>query len=322
MLPLATVVTPAARPPEALKKARRSLVPRKPGASAQRMHADGSLAEAIGFTLLEQADALRTSVASFLRSMREKGGHTGKSVHEARVMIRRMVVTLDLARTLTGNGQRRLHKDLKSMGRALGKVRDWDVLLAHDPKVTGAKRERRQARTKLSKLLQSQTTAALFRRLERLGERLVARRRLVEPHRESLVRDVVGSTVIGRYELVVQRLRAADAADNEQLHMLRRLLRSLRYAIELFGELLAELRVQVLPRLVAAQTSLGALHDAEVAAGKQAGPTRVDALRRLALLDLEPLRSSELHDAIFSAVQLSFRRWAFEGSAARAARQL
>lgn len=296
-------------------KGRRALpeAARKGSARAQEVRADDVLAEAMGVALATQVQRLQDSLRHFVKSVHDDSVRATRSVHEARVAIRKMHVTLDLLRPLVGSKKpEELRKELKTLGRALGRVRDLDVCMevasAADIQV---ERERQKARAELRRLLVSGPTRRLFRRLNRVSERLLRRGLSAHERPAMLVRDVVASTIIGRYEKMAQHLRDVDAAGLEHLHLLRRYVRSLRYAIELFGEALGELRPHVLPRLVAAQQSLGNLHDAEVAAQRSGSePRRLEQRREAALEDLSGLCARDFHDAIFHAAQLPFKRWA------------
>lgn len=285
---------------------------RKPRTAAQGMHADDVLAQAMGSCFATLAGRLEDSVNSFTRNKRGGGERAVKSVHEGRVAIRKLHVLLGILRPLVGRKRtERLGKELKELGVALGDVRDLDVLIAaEDPPHDELERERQRARKVLRRRLDSEATHRLFRRLERLNARLLRRGTADEERPVMLVRDLLASTIIGHYEGVIRQMRDADAGSSRQLHLLRRYVRSLRYAIELFGEALAELRPQVLPRLVAAQQSLGELHDAEVAAQRKvtAGKS-LEPLRRAALKNLNAIAAWDFHDAIFRAAQLPFKVW-------------
>lgn len=165
-------------------------------------------------------------------------GEDPEGVHQVRVACRRLTAWLDLGRRRVGRD------DLKWLRDAAGPVRDLDVLLERDvPR--GMKRwlerEWEKARPALEKTLDDPRTLATVRLFENMGPL-----RSEELHMGALL------------EKADKALAGVDrkAANPEELHVLRRKLRPVRYALEWQKE--------DATLIVEAQEALGALSDAVV----------------------------------------------------------
>jgi CHAD domain-containing protein len=81
------------------------------------------------------------------------------------------------------------------------------------------------------------------------------------------VRHVLGNAIWARYEVVRAYETVMDAPTITQLHMLRITGKYLRYTLEFFREVLPDNASGLIRDVTAMQDQLGALHDADVAAG-------------------------------------------------------
>jgi CHAD domain-containing protein len=165
-------------------------------------------------------------------------GQDPEGVHQVRVACRRLTAWLDLGRRRVGRD------DLKWLRDAAGPVRDLDVLLERDVP-PAMKRwlesEWKKARPALEKALDDPRALATVRLFENMGPL-----RAEELSMAALL-DKANKALAG-----VDR----KAADPEQLHLLRRKLRPVRYALEWQKE-------DATP-IVEAQEALGALSDAVI----------------------------------------------------------
>ena len=165
-------------------------------------------------------------------------GDDPEGVHQVRVACRRLTAWLDLGRRRVGRD------DLKWLRDAAGPVRDLDVLLERDVP-PGMKRwlerEWEKARPALERALDDPRTLATVRLFENMGPL-----RAEELHMGALL-DKADKALAG-----VDR----KAAHPEELHVLRRKLRPIRYALEWQKE--------DATAIVEAQEALGALSDAVI----------------------------------------------------------
>jgi CHAD domain-containing protein len=209
----------------------------------------------------------------------EPGTRSGKDpedLHQMRVSVRRMRAVLQAARPLLdrewADG---LRAELGWLGRALGPVRDLDVLLMRlrgeavlfgEAELSDAERllasleaERAQARSVMLDALGSERYTALVDRLAKAVSRPVpARERKREVSLVSLVRkefDRLSGAVA----------RAGDMPADEVLHELRISGKRLRYTAELAEPALGAPVHELLSKTVAMQDVLGEHQDACVA---------------------------------------------------------
>jgi CHAD domain-containing protein len=241
---------------------------------------------------------------------REPGVRAGEdplAVHDARVAIRRLRAAFTLFdRWYPKRDLRGFRSELRRLGRALGTVRDREVLLTNaraaasqlpDGELYGLlaqwEEEHADARVRLLRHLDGKR----FRRFRRRFEKFLARHgaaataeasspddggaKLQEPEvAPKLVCDIMPAEIWKRYGAVHAYAPFVGEASLQRLHRLRIAGKRLRYAIESFQGGLAGSVKEVTAPLRDMQDALGELHDADVTiellqvfqAGK-AGPT-------------------------------------------------
>ncbi len=240
------------------------------------------------------AEAGRKIFARQLRRMKshEAGSRTGEdieSVHQMRVAIRRMRSLFNLI----GAHYRRktvmeYERGLREIARALGAIRDLDVLIldlqdfredlppasqeALEPVIALLEDRRRAFRVRLNRLFDSKRYSRFLRRFQRLtkrrgrGARKLKRRET--PHQ---LRHVLPSLLHER----LARVRAYDsvlpAADDTVLHALRVEYKQLRYALEFFQPILGRSAGAFLLQVKAMQEILGRINDIAVFSETVAG---------------------------------------------------
>ena len=224
----------------------------------------------------------------FRRMLRqEKGARKGEDIealHDMRVATRRMRAALKIFESYFEEDALRLFaRNLRRTGRALGQVRDLDVLLdklqryaASLPETERAGLERLRlawevqrdaARGAMLAFLESNRYRQFKRDFETFlttpdaGARPLARN---EPLRV-LVCHVVASTVWLDFESIRAYEWVLDRASLEMLHQLRIEIKGLRYLLEFLREVLGREAESVITELVQTQDLLGDLHDADVA---------------------------------------------------------
>ncbi|HEX5465106.1 MAG TPA: CHAD domain-containing protein [Candidatus Limnocylindrales bacterium] len=251
----------------------RLVVGRSPG-----IRPDDTLAEA-------GRKALRFQLAKLLdREAELRTDEDPEIVHQARVATRRLrAIWRVFGDGFTNRARRRHVRELRRVAARLGAVRDLDVLLAGleafsaaarpvDREAIGSLRESWQARRAAARraLLATLDGPAYRRfRADHLAfvETAGAGARDLPATSPARVRDTAASRIWSAYEA----LRAYDGslrwADLETLHAMRMAAKRLRYALEAFREVLGPETSGLIERVVALQDLLGALHDADVAAG-------------------------------------------------------
>ena len=196
-------------------------------------------------------------------------------VHQLRVACRRLRVALWALRERVGRTVRAaLDRDLRHLARALGEVREWDVIAAQfgsaDPLATLIAERRREALHDLRRMLAHRRGERLRRALQHLRRDLSQRRRYRQAPTAALTERVLRQ----RFRRMQRRLARTSADDVAALHALRLQVKKLRYCLELFAPYLASGSAALLSRLRAAQRSLGAIQDAHqrrVRLGRLAG---------------------------------------------------
>ncbi len=188
----------------------------------------------------------------------EAGTREGKDIealHDMRVATRRMRAALRVfAPFYRRRAQRKLSKALRTAGRALGKVRDWDVFLENarhyqaersphadfDVLLADWQAQRDIAQVQLRVWLSGKAYASLVAHLESFTQ--------TPPVRNLLA-----------YEPFLSK------ADVTQLHALRIAAKRLRYTLEFFSDVFGEESTAVIKTIKRLQDHLGALNDADVA---------------------------------------------------------
>ncbi|CAN5473670.1 hypothetical protein BH24CHL9_BH24CHL9_11730 [soil metagenome] len=247
-------------------------VPRSPGISAE-----DPLAEA-GRKVLRMHLARMLSYEAGTRA-----GADPEDLHKMRVATRRMRAAW---RVFEGayrpRVQRRYVRELRSVARALGEVRDMDVLLegldgylaqltdpgraAMGPLRSEWRQQREAARRELLALLDSRPYQDFvedyldFTETSRAGELEAG------ASAPSLVRDTAGSRILAAYERVRAYETVMAWADVPTLHVLRIEGKRLRYTLEYFAEVLPVSARTLIADVTAIQDHLGLMNDAHVAA--------------------------------------------------------
>ena len=252
--------------------------PRLPTTRTPGTLADDHIAEA-------GRKALRFHLARMLA--REPGARTGEvseELHGMRVATRRQRAAWRVFGAAFEERPTARHRlRLRTLGAALGGVRDLDVLIeaaeayrdrqtleegaAFDRLIRSWRSRRDLARIDLVTELDSPRYSRwlddyiIFVQTEGRDVRAVAP---IAPHR---VRDTMPSRIWAAYEQVRGYEPVLRWADVTTLHDLRIAAKWLRYTIEFVREPLGDDAGPVIERIVAVQDYLGLLHDADVAAG-------------------------------------------------------
>ncbi|MEO5952198.1 MAG: CHAD domain-containing protein, partial [Chloroflexia bacterium] len=229
----------------------------------------------------------RKVVGHYYKAMldNEEGSRLGEdlmSVHDMRVATRRMRAAMRVfGPYLQSKRASDVNDGLRDTARALGEVRDLDVLienadkfresLASDqqtglPSMIEEWRVRRwKLRKALVKLLDSREYSKLKRDMEPFVDEEVEPPDETEGAQPYQVRHVVGSVVMARYEGV----RAFEALRDEptitQIHALRIVGKYFRYSLEFFRDVLSKDAAAMIKDVTKLQDNLGELHDADVA---------------------------------------------------------
>jgi CHAD domain-containing protein len=258
-------------------------VPKSPG-----IKADDSLGEA-------GRKVLRMHLARMLKF--EAGTRSGEDIedlHKMRVSTRRMRAAWQVFDgAYRPKIQRRYVRELRSVARALGEVRDIDVLLedldaylvrlpepgrdAMEPLRAAWRRQREAARKQLISRLDGKPYRDFvedyldFTESPGVGEVVTP---VVEP---SLVRDTAGSRILASYERVHAYETVITWADVPMLHDLRKEGKRLRYTLEYFSEVLPVTSRQLITTVTEMQDHLGLMNDADVAASTTRGWLNLNA---------------------------------------------
>lgn len=218
------------------------------------------------------------------------------SIHDQRVAIRRLrsiLRELESIDAFRAHRLQRMRDGLRGAARALGAVRDLDIMLdliaAHEPSsaddegediataLSGFKRELRaqrdQAYEDARTLIQQRKYRATLQRLRRFD---IEREPEGAPGQCALVRDYAGGALWGRYEALTRLEPAIDLGDTLGMHQARIAAKRLRYTIELLAPALHKRFDPARRALVALQDSVGAHHDMIVTMQTLAGMAHRD----------------------------------------------
>jgi CHAD domain-containing protein len=232
------------------------------------------------------ADAARRIMAKHTRKLYNHlpgvlSGNDPHDIHQARVATRRLRACLEAtspafkAKPVTA-----LRQQLRGLARALGEVRDRDVLAMRLR--TDADRYPAEERTPLldvvrqvdaersvahKALLRELSRKRTTRLLQQLNDFLLCPLEKVQSRSALplLVRHYAGSAMLRRYEEVRHFEALIGNATSEQLHDLRIACKHLRYTLELFEPALPDAAQAVTKLVTDMQEHLGDLHDADVA---------------------------------------------------------
>ncbi len=212
-------------------------------------------------------------------------GEEIEALHDMRVATRRMRSAFDVFGSyFKDKAVQPYLKGLRQTGRALGRVRDLDVLLEKaaayqeavgvntpgslEPLLENWRQQRDAARQRMLSHLGSQayldfkSTFNRFVQTPGLGARQTRPDQVEAAYR---VRDVVPMMIYQRLAAVRAYDAVLDTASLVQLHALRIEFKKLRYSVEYFREVLGSEARAVIDDLKKMQDHLGDLHDADVA---------------------------------------------------------
>lgn len=233
------------------------------------------------------AEAGRKIFARQLRRMKshEAGSRTGEdieSVHQMRVAIRRMRSLFNLI----GAYYRRktvaeYERGLREIARALGAIRDLDVLILDlqdfqaelppgsqetlDPVIAILEDRRSAFRARLNRLFNSKRYSRFLRRFQRLTKRAGrGARRLKRAETPHQLRHVLPLLLHERLARVKAYDTVLPAVDDTTLHALRVEYKQLRYALEFFQPILGRSAGAFLSQVKAMQEILGRINDIAV----------------------------------------------------------
>lgn len=208
-------------------------------------------------------------------------GDDPEAVHAMRVAMRRMRSALrvfgDYYRRKT---RRDLIEGLRETGRALGPVRDVDVLLAHldaycaalesgdpdlDVRTAALRAERERRRAAMLAFLDGEGYAAFVQGLAAFcqmpGSGDVSESGDGDP-RPLTIREAAPAIIYRRYGRILAYERIIEAATPADLHALRIQAKRLRYTLEFFRDALGPDVRDLIAAAVALQDHLGMLQDA------------------------------------------------------------
>ena len=207
-----------------------------------------------------------------------------EAVHDMRVATRRLRSALDIfGNFYQGHAIKVMGKELRRIGKALGAVRDLEVVKKKadkyaeslpqaereslDPLLKDWKDQLDEARTILLDVLDSQRYVRFLAQCESFVMTPGQDAATVEAPDPYLVRHVAPSLIYRRYESVRAYEPILDSASLDTLHTLRIDAKRLRYTLEAFEEVLGSEGKEVIETVKAVQDHLGELQDARVAAG-------------------------------------------------------
>ena len=247
------------------------------------------------------AEAGRKVFRQHLRRMerQEAGSRSGEdieSVHKMRVAVRRMRSLLDLVgEYYPGKTVAATETALREIARALGAIRDLDVLILDlqqfsvslSPEVNQRAqalisrlvRRRAKRRARLNRYFDSKRYQRSLRQLDSFAKQRRKRvRRLKRPYAPHELRHVLPSLLHWQLARVKAYDTVLPAADDTTLHALRVDCKRLRYAIEFFAPVLGSSVESFHALVLSMQDTLGRINDIDVFVGR---------LNRLDKLSLE-----------------------------------
>lgn len=210
-------------------------------------------------------------------------GQDNEELHDMRVATRRMRTAFDVFEpAFDPKIMKRFLKGLRAIGRALGEVRDMDVILEHaltyqgrleneirqgiEPLIADWRELIDKKRSKMTSHLQSEE----YHHFKENFNIFLQAPEQIKTRVESVVmnpqlRDIVPVLVYGRYAAVRSYETILPTASIPQLHALRIEFKKLRYVLEYFREILGEHANRAISEIKHIQDHLGELHDTDVA---------------------------------------------------------
>lgn len=210
-------------------------------------------------------------------------GEDSEELHDMRVATRRMRTAFDIFGPAYDPKSIKQHLNgLRRIGKALGTVRDMDVILEHavsyqnklqesgrlglEPLLSEWKRQIDKKRSKMLKYLQSEAYQDFLHDFNLfLQQPDHIDDSIIQETSDSHLRDIVPVLIYTRYAAVRAYQSILPAASMQQLHALRIDFKKFRYTLEYFREILGESTKSVITELKQYQDHLGVLHDADVA---------------------------------------------------------
>ncbi len=210
-------------------------------------------------------------------------GEDIEELHDMRVATRRMRSAFDVfGQAFDPKIMKHYLKGLRQVGRALGVVRDMDVILAQaiayrenlkedkrlglQPLVTAWEQDINKKRTKLTRHLHSGDYQAFK---NEFNEFLQASEPSAQPvsylGMNAHLHDIVPVIVYERYAAVRAYEAVLPSASIRQLHALRIEFKKFRYVLEYFREILGDVAGRAISELKQLQDHLGELHDTDIA---------------------------------------------------------
>jgi CHAD domain-containing protein len=235
-------------------------------------------------------DAGRKIVGAFFKAMldNEEGTRAGEdpeALHDMRVATRRMRAALRVLQPYMHEQRTdNVRRGLRAVARALGAVRDLDVLIINAEAfqqtlpeeqrgdmegLLGEWRDRRgKSRKAMLRLLNSKDYTRFTKQMARFVEEDIPDPDMTAPEVAPFqVRHVAPSAILSKYEQVRTYETVMSAPTIAQLHALRIHGKYLRYTLECFRETLPSEAGDLIREVVSMQDELGELHDADVAIG-------------------------------------------------------
>lgn len=230
-------------------------------------------------------DGLHKMLASTLQSLRRHGppakSASPEAVHRFRVGVRRLRSGLSaFGDALPARQRRALSDRLRAAAQRYGKVREWDVFLAHTATPMRAILPEEPTLADIERMVISARQRALppgdnlKNAVDAIEDAIDNSPWLHRPSRafatlwETPLRDYAATLLDSRHRHLRQRIKSVDLTDQMAFHQLRIHVKKLRYPTELLRSLFDEkLTSAYLERLVAMQDVLGTMNDALIAHG-------------------------------------------------------
>jgi CHAD domain-containing protein len=232
-------------------------------------------------------------------------GEDPHDIHQMRVATRRLRASLQsTAIAYQPKPVDALRKGLRRLARALGAVRDLDVLLLRlrgdaeqhgidpgelDQRIARLAEERAAAHEDLIDELHSKRTARLY---ARLNDFLLCPLEEIQADDNGLpllVRHHAGGAIWREFEAVQRFESVMPRTSSERLHELRIGYKHLRYTLELFESALGKHAREAIKEIETIQEHLGLIHDADVALQYFGG----DGYNSTALAENKPIDSAD-----------------------------
>lgn len=233
------------------------------------------------------AEAGRKLFSQQLRRMKrqEAGSRTGEdieSVHRMRVAVRRMRSLLGLVEDYSpGKTVAMTEKELRKIARALGAIRDLDVLILDlqdfsatfppeakqraDALISRLGRRRAKRRIRLNTFFDSKDYQRSLRQLESFAKNKRKRGQVLKrPHKPHELRHVLPLLLHQSLASVRAYDTVLPASDDKSLHALRVDCKRLRYALEFFAPVLGSGAEPFLMMVKSMQDTLGRINDIAV----------------------------------------------------------